>query len=203
MTVSGPLFWHRGGQKMLTFTDGAKEKVQEYLEMSENDPVGLRVMADRQGRHRFQYNMSLVMEDERDDKDRVLNMGAFDVYVDPQSAEWLEGATVDFVSDFTGSGFRFDNPQAVVQWDDPVAQRVQQVIDEKITPSVAGHGGWVELVSVDGDAAVIQFGGGCQGCGMSEVTLKQGIETVILQEVPEIKRVMDDTDHSSGESPYY
>jgi Fe-S cluster biogenesis protein NfuA len=69
--------------------------------------------------------------------------------------------------------------------------------------AVAGHGGWVELVGVEGDAAIIQFGGGCQGCGMAQVTLKEGIETAILQEVPEIKRVLDDTDHDSGSNPYY
>ena len=90
-----------------------------------------------------------------------------------------------------------------MSWDDPLAQRVQKVIDDRIAPSLAGHGGWVELLAVDGDAAVIQFGGGCQGCGMSQVTLKDGIEAAILQEVPEIKRVLDDTDHSSGDNPYY
>jgi len=187
---------------MITFTDGAKEKVKEYLEMSESGPVGIRVMADRQGRHRFQYNMSLVLDGEVHDNDQVIDMGRFNVYLDPKSAEWLDGASVDFVSDFTGAGFRFDNPQAAVRWDDPVAQRVQQVIDEKISPAVAGHGGWVELLAVEGDAAIIQFGGGCQGCGMSQMTLKQGIETAILQDVPEIKRVLDDTDHAAGQNPY-
>jgi Fe/S biogenesis protein NfuA len=102
-----------------------------------------------------------------------------------------------------GSGFMFENPQAVVTWDDPIAQKVQQVIDERIAPSLAGHGGWVELLGVEGEAAMIQFGGGCQGCGMSQVTLKEGIESAILEEVPEIKKVLDDTDHASGSNPYY
>jgi Fe/S biogenesis protein NfuA len=188
---------------MITFTDAAKEKVSEYIEMAEGGPVGVRVMADRLGRSRFQYNMSLVMEGEDAAKDVVQDIGAFKIYMDPQSADWLEGSTVDFVSDFSGAGFKFENPQSEIEWDDPVAQRVQQVIDQKITPSVAGHGGWVELLGVEGDAAIIQFGGGCQGCGMSNVTLKQGIEAAIRQEVPEIKRVLDDTDHDSGANPYY
>lgn len=188
---------------MVTFTDTAREKVREYMEMAEGGPIGVRIMADRLGRHRFHYNMALVLDGEDREHDIVQDEGAFRVYVDPQSSEWLDGATVDFVSDFSGSGFRFDNPQAVAHWDDPLAQRVQKVIDERITPAVAGHGGWVELVGVEGDAAIIQFGGGCQGCGMSQVTLKEGIETAILQEVPEIKRVLDDTDHDSGSNPYY
>ena len=188
---------------MITFTDVAKHKVQEYIELSEAKCTGLRVMADRQGRHRFQYNLALIGEDEAHEKDLIFDQGAFVVHIDPASAEMLKGTTIDFVSDFSWAGFRFENPQAVVTWEDPVAQRVQQVIDEKVTPSVAGHGGWVELVTVDGETAVIQFGGGCQGCGMSQVTLKDGIEKIILEEIPEITRVIDDTDHSSGENPYY
>lgn len=188
---------------MITFTDDAKHKVREYMEMAEGGPIGVRVMADRQGRQRFQYNMALVLDGDSNDDDVVQDEDAFKVFMDPQSSEWLDGATVDFVSDFSGSGFRFDNPQAVAQWDDPLAQRVQQVIDDRISPALAGHGGWVELLGVKGDAAIIQFGGGCHGCGMSQVTLKDGIETTILQEVPEIKRVLDDTDHDTGENPYF
>jgi len=188
---------------MITFTDVAKQKVQEYIEQSEAKCEGLRVMADRQGRHRFQYNLALIGEGEAYEKDLSFDQGAFTVYVDPASVEMLKGTTVDFVSDFSGAGFRFENPQAVVSWEDPVAQRVQQVIDEKVTPSVAGHGGWVELLAVDGETAIIQFGGGCQGCGMSEVTLKDGIEKIILEEIPEITKVVDDTDHASGENPFH
>jgi len=188
---------------MITFTETARQKVREYMDMSETPSLGVRIVAHRFGRHQFRYELALVMEGESSEKDVVVDQEAFEVFVDPESAEFLEGTSVDFVSDVTGTGFMFTNPQAEVNWDDPLAQRVQKVIDERIAPSLAGHGGWVELLAVDGDAAVIQFGGGCQGCGMSQVTLKEGIETAILQEVPEIKRVLDDTDHESGASPYY
>ena len=188
---------------MITFTDAAREKVREYMDMSETPTLCVRVVAHRFGKHQFRYELALVMEGEKSEKDVVVDQEAFEVFVDPQSAEFIEGTTVDFVSEVTGSGFMFTNPQAEVNWDDPLAQKVQKVIDERISPSLAGHGGWVELLAIDGDAAVIQFGGGCQGCGMSQVTLKEGIETAILEEVPEIKRVLDDTDHESGASPYY
>jgi len=192
----------RGGE-MIIFTDAAREKVREYMDMNETPTLGVRVVAHRFGKHQFRYELALMMEGETKDEDVVVDQDSVTVYLDPQSAEWLEGTTVDFVSDTTGTGFQFNNPQAEVSWDDPLAQRVQKVIDERIAPSLAGHGGWVELLEVDGDAAVIQFGGGCQGCGMSQVTLKEGIESAILQEVPEIKRVLDNTDHESGASPYY
>jgi Fe/S biogenesis protein NfuA len=188
---------------MISFTDTAREKVREYMDLSETPSLGVRVVAHRFGRHQFRYELALVAEGEKADKDVVLDQESFEVFMDPQSAEYLEGTTVDFVSDVSGTGFMFTNPQAQVHWEDPTAQRVQKVIDERIAPSLAGHGGWVELLAVDGDTATIQFGGGCQGCGMSQVTLKEGIETAILQEVPEIKRVLDDTDHESGANPYY
>ncbi len=192
----------RGGE-MITFTDTAREKVREYMNLSETPTLGVRVVAHRFGKHQFRYELALMMEGETKDEDVVVDQDSITVYLDPQSAEWLEGASVDFVTDTSGTGFQFNNPQAEVNWDDPLAQQVQKVIDERIAPSLAGHGGWVELLEVDGDAAVIQFGGGCQGCGMSQVTLKEGIETAILEEVPEIKRVLDNTDHESGATPYY
>ena len=188
---------------MITFTDAATEKVREYMDMNETSTLGVRVVVHRSGRHQFRYELALVTEGEITKEDIVVDQDAITVYLDPQSAEWLEGATVDFVTETSGTGFQFNNPQAEVSWDDPLAQRVQKVIDERIAPSIASHGGWVELLEVEGDAAVIQFGGGCQGCGMSQVTLKEGIESAILQEVPEIKRVLDNTDHESGDNPYY
>ena len=188
---------------MIEFTEEARKKVREYMDMAEGSSLGVRVVVHRQARHQFRYELSLVMDGETSDTDNVVDQDLFKVFLDPRSSEAIEGTTVDFVSDARGSGFVFENPQAVVTWDDPLAQRVQKVIDERIAPSLAGHGGWVELLGVEGDAAMIQFGGGCQGCGMSQVTLKEGIESAIKQEVPEIKRVLDGTDHASGTNPYY
>ena len=188
---------------MITFTDAAQKKVCEYMDMSEATSLGVRVVAHRFGRHQFRYELALVAEGESSENDVVVDLSEFKVFMDPHSAESLDGTSVDFVSDTSGTGFMFTNPLAEVHWDDPLAQKVQKVIDERIAPSLAGHGGWVELLNVDGETATIQFGGGCQGCGMSQVTLKEGIEAAILQEVPEIKQVLDDTDHELGANPYY
>ena len=119
---------------MITFTDAARQKVREYMEMSETPTLGVRVVAHRFGRHQFRYELALVMEGETKSDDEVIDQNPITVYLDKQSAEWLEGASVDFVSDTTGTGFMFTNPQAEVSWDDPLAQRVQQVIDERIAP---------------------------------------------------------------------
>jgi Fe/S biogenesis protein NfuA len=81
--------------------------------------------------------------------------------------------------------------------------RVQELIDSMINPAVAGHGGYVELIDVQDNRVYLQMGGGCQGCGAADVTLKQGIERLIKEEIPEIAEVLDATDHSAGSNPYY
>ena len=86
---------------------------------------------------------------------------------------------------------------------DVIRARVQQVLDERINPAVASHGGRVGLIDVRGNSVFIQMGGGCQGCGMADVTLKQGIEVEIRAAVPEVGEILDSTDHAAGRNPYY
>jgi Fe/S biogenesis protein NfuA len=86
---------------------------------------------------------------------------------------------------------------------DDLRAKVQDLIDTMINPAVAGHGGFVELLDVQDNRVYLQMGGGCQGCGMSDVTLKAGIERLIKDELPEVEEVVDTTDHSSGSNPYY
>ena len=81
--------------------------------------------------------------------------------------------------------------------------RVQDLIENMINPAVAGHGGWVELIDVQEDRVYLQMGGGCQGCGAADITLKAGIERLLKEEIPEIQEVLDTTDHASGTNPYY
>jgi Fe-S cluster biogenesis protein NfuA len=81
--------------------------------------------------------------------------------------------------------------------------RVQELIDTMINPAVAGHGGYVELIDVQDNRVYLQMGGGCQGCGAADVTLKSGIERLLKEELPEIVEILDTTDHASGSNPYY
>ena len=81
--------------------------------------------------------------------------------------------------------------------------RVQELIDSMINPAVAGHGGFVELIDVQDNRVYLQMGGGCQGCGAADITLKSGIERLINEEIPEVTEVLDTTDHGSGQNPYY
>ena len=86
---------------------------------------------------------------------------------------------------------------------DDLKARVQELIESTINPAVAGHGGDVELIDVQENKVYLQMGGGCQGCGAADITLKAGIERLIKEELPEVEEVLDTTDHSSGNNPYY
>ncbi|MFQ5533189.1 MAG: NifU family protein, partial [Candidatus Methylomirabilales bacterium] len=131
----------------------------------------------------------------------VIDVGGFEVIVDPESAPNLKGVTIDYVDGMYQSGFKIDNPNPL--WTDPKAQAVQEVLDSQINPGVAAHGGHVSLLDVKDDIAYVALGGGCQGCGMVDVTLKHGIETMIKEAVPEIRQIIDTTDHAAGQNPYF
>jgi len=86
---------------------------------------------------------------------------------------------------------------------DELKLKVQEILDDMINPAVAGHGGIIRLLDVRDNNVYLMMGGGCQGCGMADVTLKQGIETMLREEVPQIASVIDQTDHAEGQNPYY
>lgn len=182
---------------MLEFTDNARERVLHFLSLQKEQGVSaLRVAGNR-----AEQKLWLVRPEDRRDDDNVFDGGGFEVYVDPLSRESLEGCHVDFVEGVMQSGFRVFYPSPT--WDDPVAQKVQDLLDRQINPGVAGHGGSVSLERVEDGVAYISMGGGCQGCGAADVTLKQGIDKMIREQVTEITRVADVTDHASGTNPYY
>lgn len=120
----------------------------------------------------------------------------------------LEGAALEL----TEQGLAMNNPNTPATPDmqpvagdleGPLVERVQQVIEEQVNPAIASHGGGAELVSIDGTIAYLRLFGGCQGCGLAQVTLKQGIERILLESIPELSQVVDVTDHASGDNPYY
>jgi len=87
--------------------------------------------------------------------------------------------------------------------DDALYERVADLFDSQVNPMVARHGGRVELIDVQDAVVMVRMGGGCQGCGMADVTLRQGIEAMLQQHVPEVKGIVDITDHAAGSNPYF
>jgi Fe/S biogenesis protein NfuA len=135
------------------------------------------------------------------------------IVVPGASAPNMVGSVLDLDESLMGSGMNIRNPnrpQSSPAMTGPppdlsgdVAQRVIQVLDAQVNPSIASHGGRADLVAVEDGAAYLRLSGGCAGCGMAAVTLSQGIEVAIKQSVPEIVRIVDVTDHASGTNPYY
>ncbi|HET6374122.1 MAG TPA: iron-sulfur cluster assembly accessory protein, partial [Candidatus Polarisedimenticolia bacterium] len=157
---------------MLTITDLATKKILELIKAEQQEGLALRVSITGRGPGGFQNELQFVGVEDRAPDDVVVEGDGFQVFIDPRSAENLSGATIDYVQGLYQSGFKITNPNPL--WSDPRAQAVQEVIDSKINPGVAGHGGFVTLLDVKEETAFIALGGGCQGCGMADVTLKQG-----------------------------
>ncbi len=189
-------------QPILSFDEGAGRKLAEMREAGRFADSALRVSVQEEGAA-FHYQIEVVKEDERGEGDAIVDCNGIAFYVDAESAPRLQGATLRYVDDLGGSGFKFDNPNRPRLLENPIAARVQQVLDEQIKPGVASHGGRVSLVDVQESRVWIRFGSGCQGCGMADVTLKEGVVGALRQAVPEIAEVLDATDHAAGEQPYY
>ena len=186
---------------MIQITDTAKKMFKEFIEAEDQGDYVVRIAVAGRTADDFIYDISLVKEDEKGPDDELVDAGPFKVLVDAGSVDDLKGATIDFVDEDDESGFKVANPNPL--WRDARAAQVQRVLEERVNPGVASHGGVVSLLDVRDDTAYIKMGGGCQGCGMANVTLKQGIETAIREVVPSITRVLDQTDHASGANPYY
>ena len=190
---------------MLTLTDNAVDKFLAILDTENKEGYGLRIMAKR-GLSPFsvEYGMAFVGPGKENADDETVEFNGFNVYVDQQSKALLEGAVVDYVSGLNESGFKITSPKAgPPKPSGPLAEKIQHLLNSRVNPSLGAHGGFISLVSIEDDVAYLQFGGGCQGCGMVDVTLKQGVAVMLKEAIPELKDVQDITDHASGKNPYY
>jgi monothiol glutaredoxin len=187
---------------VITVTDGAKAQFVAAIEAEGEGEHAIRVAARRMGADKVDYELGIITEEERHEDDFDLQVVGIRFFVDPRSARNVDGATIDFVeTGAQGSGFKFEN-ENIKGWDDPRADQFQKLLETEINPSIAAHGGYVELLDMVGDNAYVVMGGGCQGCGMAAVTLNQGIAERVREVMPDVVLV-DTTDHASGDNPYY
>jgi Fe/S biogenesis protein NfuA len=161
----------------------------------------LRMQILGRGPGGFRYAVRFVPPDEVEADDSQVDFEGFRVLIDANTLPNLEGSTLDYQEDNFQRGFMIENPNPV--WRDSTAQAIQDLLDNKINPGVAAHGGFVSLVDFRDEVAYIAFGGGCQGCGMIDVTLKQGVEVMIKDTIPAVREIVDTTDHDSGTNPFY
>lgn len=191
---------------MIHFTDTAKRHVVSYLEQ-ETAELAVRIEVLDSSPLAPRYDLALISDEERTPEDRTFDLDGFRVVVPPGSVDLLEGATVDWVESMAGSGFKVHSPNlrpiGVEAPTGDLADRVRQVIDTQVNPSIAAHGGAVSLVDVRDTVVYLKMSGGCQGCGMAAVTLSQGIRRILGEAVPEITDIQDVTNHAAGANPYY
>ena len=188
-------------QPILDFDVAARRQLGEMRGAGRFDGSALRVTVQEEGAS-FHYQIEVVDEGTRAEDDAVLDCDGTAFYVDAGSAERLRGAELQYVDSLQGGGFRFENPNRPRLLENPLAARVQQILDDEINPGVAAHGGRVSLMDVQEGRVFVRFGGGCQGCGMADVTLKEGVVAAIKSGVPEVSEVLDITDHEAGTNPY-
>jgi Fe/S biogenesis protein NfuA len=205
---------HTSSESMLDITDAAYDKVMGFL-LQEAEPERQAMWLDVSGTAANQWTCRLALKplDAAAPYDAVIRHRDLAIVVPECDFDKVRGATIDWLDDpFGGGGLRVDNPNTPspaigapppADLSGDVAQRVIQVLDQQVNPSIAAHGGRAELVAVEQGTAYLRLGGGCQGCAMATVTLSQGIETAIIQAVPEITSVVDVTDHQSGTNPYF
>lgn len=200
-------------EHLLAITDNALAKVKGFRAgVADAERQAMWVEVTGLAGPEFAYNMTLKPLDEAAEDDSVQHADGLAIVVRGADADKLRGATIDWSDDLMRGGLFLINPNrpspaigapAVADLSGPVAERVRRVLEEQINPSIAAHGGSAELVAVEEETAYLRLGGGCVGCGMASVTLSQGIEVAITEAVPEVRHVIDVTDHASSANPYY
>ena len=195
----------------IEITPEALDRILELRTVESIPDLHLGIAIVGVGHDGFLYETAFLRSDDVPDGDVVEMHGDLPVVIPPDNVENLAGSVLDIGGDPAAPGLVLRNPNVPspavgggeVELSGTVEEKVSQLLDEHINPSIAAHGGVASLVRIEGDAAYLLLGGGCQGCGLAAMTLRQGIETAILENVPEITEVVDVTDHEAGVNPFY
>jgi len=192
----------------ITVTDAAQKHFQQLIRNEETPNMNLRIYVENPQTAIAKIGLTFCPEGGEEPQDMTLKLSGFDLYVDPDSTEALVDAKIDYEETEEGGQLNIKAPH--LKGTPPgeactLQEQIEYLLRSDINPSLAGHGGRVRLVElVENDTVVIlEFGGGCQGCGMANVTLKRGIERTLKEKFPNIHEVRDVTDHAAGANPYY
>jgi len=191
----------------VTITDSAQEYLRELLSKQDVDGIGIRMFVANAGTPQAETCIAYSKPDEHDESDIKMPLNGFDAFFEEKSVPYLDEAKVDFSPDKMGGQLTIRAPNSKmpkISDDSPLEDRVNYILFNDVNPGLASHGGNVTLVEITDDMhAVLQFGGGCQGCSAVDMTLKQGVEKTLLEKLPEIKGVRDMTDHTDRSQAFY
>jgi len=199
-------------REVLIVTDAARATVMDIRSQEEDAEIlGLRVEVTGVAGIDYTYDLSLEPIAESAADDHVHESDGLTVIIPAESVDMLMGATLDLPSTPGQGGLVLRNPNrpnplgdvGQLELTGDLAEQVQQLLDQRINPALASHGGYATLVGVEDTKVFVTMGGGCQGCALSAATLREGITAAILEAIPEVAEVVDTTDHDAGANPYY
>ncbi|WP_133478362.1 NfuA family Fe-S biogenesis protein [Cognatilysobacter segetis] len=191
---------------MIDISESAQAHFRRLVEREAIPGLGVRLSALHPGTPRADVRLEFTEPADLAGDEWAIDCNGFTLWLDAKSVPFLEGAQIDYETKATGGQLQIRAPR--IKGEAPaesagLVERVRYLIDNEINPQLASHRGHVTLDSVDADGVVyLQFGGGCHGCGMADVTLKQGIERTMIEKVPGVTAVRDATDHATGAAPY-
>ena len=193
--------------EIIKITKSAEEYLSQLIHDKNETDLSIRIFIADPGTPKAETCLAYCKPDEAMPDDMILNLDLITVNIEKRSIPFLKDAEVNFDNDTFGGQLTIKAPNARmpnISADSPVEDRINYVIYNEINPMLESHGGEVSLVEFNKkNEAVLQFGGGCQGCGMVDVTLKDGIEKTLIEQIPEVKAVKDLTDHSIDDNAYY
>ena len=193
---------------VVVITESAQDYLAELLKKQNIDGIGARVFVEKPGTPMAECCMAYCAPDEVVPTDIQMACKGFTAYVEAASVPYLEDAVIDYSKDRMGGQLTFKAPHSRIPKLGPNPSKkelINHILHAEVNPSLASHGGNVVLIDLidDETTAVLQFGGGCQGCSAVNVTLKDGVEKTLLEQIPGLERVIDETDHSRRENAYY
>ena len=191
----------------MNITPSAQEYLADLLSNQEEDTSGIKIFVSEPGTPRAETCIAYAKDDEDFSDYRIIEEFKFTLYLEEKSIDFLKDAEVDYSPDKFGGTLTIKAPNAKlpqISEDASIEDKINYVLYSEINPGLASHGGEVSLIEVvNEETAILQFGGGCQGCGMVYLTLKDGVEKTLLEQVEGLKNVKDVTDHSYRENAYY
>ncbi len=191
----------------IEITESANQFLNELVAKQDEPGLGLRLRVTAAGTPAANCELIFCGNGESQADDQLMPIGEINLFIEQASQDWLVDAEIDYINEGTGGRLNIRAPKikgSAPATNAPLLEQVGWLIDTEINPSLASHKGHVTLVGVTEDGVVsLQFGGGCQGCGMANVTLQNGIEKTLKEQLPEVTAVIDATDHASGQNPYY
>ena len=191
----------------IKITKSAEKYLDDLLDNQSEDTIGIKIFVTEPGSPRAETCIAYAKQEDDLSGYNVKPGFKFSLYLEEISLKFIEDAKADYSPDKFGGNLTIKAPNAKlpqIASDGSIEEKINYVLYSEINPGLAAHGGEVLLVEVvDEKTAVLQFGGGCQGCGMVDLTLKDGVERTLLEKIPELNKILDVTDHSYRENAYY